>query len=63
MGQSHCRAWQQLAAARGRLHPWRKTAPRAGPGPRQSQGSARAEAGQSVGQSHCRAWQQLAAAR
>eukprot|EP00661_Eupelagonemidae_sp_cell13_P022003 gene22003-biopygen2696 len=28
-----------------------KTAPRAGPGPRQSQGSARAEAGQSVGQS------------
>eukprot|EP00661_Eupelagonemidae_sp_cell13_P016253 gene16253-biopygen5250 len=22
MGQSHCRAWQQLAAARGRLHPW-----------------------------------------
>eukprot|EP00661_Eupelagonemidae_sp_cell13_P018444 gene18444-biopygen17405 len=30
-----------------------RLAPRAGPGPRQSQGSARAEAGQSVGQSHC----------
>eukprot|EP00661_Eupelagonemidae_sp_cell13_P005894 gene5894-biopygen19300 len=40
-----------------------RLAPRAGPGPRQSQGSARAEAGQSMGQSHCRAWQQLAAAR
>eukprot|EP00661_Eupelagonemidae_sp_cell13_P025310 gene25310-biopygen20966 len=37
----------------------RRLAPRAGPGPRQSQGSARAGAGQSVGQSHCRAWQQL----
>eukprot|EP00661_Eupelagonemidae_sp_cell13_P023851 gene23851-biopygen23857 len=43
--------------------PSARLAPRAGPGPRQSQGSARAGAGQSVGQSHCRAWQQLAAAR
>eukprot|EP00661_Eupelagonemidae_sp_cell13_P016140 gene16140-biopygen6739 len=94
VGQSHCRAWQQLAAARGHhggcipgvlaarkneendhvssnsdlksgvipillgystQFPSARLAPRAGPGPRQSQGSARAEAGQSVGQSHCRA--------
>eukprot|EP00661_Eupelagonemidae_sp_cell13_P022491 gene22491-biopygen16255 len=51
------RAWDRATAEHGSS--WRQQ----GPGPRQSQGSARAEAGQSVGQSHCRAWQQLAAAR
>eukprot|EP00661_Eupelagonemidae_sp_cell13_P025311 gene25311-biopygen9020 len=43
--------------ARGVVVPGR--GPGVSRGPRQSQGSARAGAGQSVGQSHCRAWQQL----
>eukprot|EP00661_Eupelagonemidae_sp_cell13_P007527 gene7527-biopygen6063 len=55
---------QRLAPGQGAGGAW--PGPRRQPaarGPRQSQGSASAEAGQSVGQSHCRAWQQLAAAR
>eukprot|EP00661_Eupelagonemidae_sp_cell13_P004304 gene4304-biopygen11447 len=56
------RPWPGAGAlARGLLVPGR--GPGVSRGPRQSQGSARAEAAQSVGQSHCRAWQQLAAAR
>eukprot|EP00661_Eupelagonemidae_sp_cell13_P009285 gene9285-biopygen22702 len=68
-GQGAGGAWpgpRRQPAARGHHDdciPGARLAPRAGPGPRQSQGSASAEAGQSVGQSHCRAWQQLAAAR